>query len=182
MAKRYPTAEDIAEMRARGYDQFTVEEAVKRSKRGEALQRLKHQIEAAFAEVSLGSGIGLYEAQALDGYANEDERAKCRERDEKDDWRTIPAKRLNECYSSLSFFDGEGMRFHLPAFLIADLDGNYEFGMDYCLTLCPGEQFALLNTAQAETVRDFLRFIEDEPDYALSRERIRHAIDEYWVA
>ena len=33
--------------------------------------------------------------------------------DEKDDWSKIAVADLNQCYSSLSFFDAEGMRFHL---------------------------------------------------------------------
>ena len=182
MAKRYPSAEDIAEMRARGYDPATIAEAVERSKRGDTLERLKRQIEAAFAGVKLGSGIGLYEAQALDGYATEAKQAKCRERDESENWQAISVQRLNECNSSLSFFDAEGMRFHLPAFLLADLDGTFDFDMDFHLTRCPDERFILLNSAQAQAVQDYLRFIEDEPDYASSRADIRHAIEEYWVA
>jgi hypothetical protein len=32
---------------------------------------------------------------------------------------------LNRCNSSLSFFDAQGMLFHLPAFLLASLNGDY---------------------------------------------------------
>jgi hypothetical protein len=40
---------------------------------------------------------------------------------------------LNACYSSLSFFDAEGMRFPLPAFLIAELNGGYLQDMSFQL-------------------------------------------------
>jgi len=38
------------------------------------------------------------------------------------------------CNSSLSFFNADGMRFHLPAFLIAELKGEYRCGIEICLT------------------------------------------------
>ncbi len=43
------------------------------------------------------------------------------------------------------------MRFHLPAYLIADLQGAYNFGMAFCLTHLNDytiSQFALLSDAQ----------------------------------
>jgi hypothetical protein len=181
MSPRYPSADDIAEMRARGYDRSVIEEAIERSKRRQVLEQLKMKIRVAFANVRLGSGVGLREAQALDGYADEATCAACREKDEKNDWQAISTKDLNECYSSLSFFDAEGMRFHLPAYLTADLDGTYQFGMAFCLTQCSGEQFALLNSSQGTVVREFLIFIEKEPDYQWDQEHIRRAIEEYWV-
>jgi hypothetical protein len=181
MPPRYPSADDIAEMRARGYDHFVIEEAIERSKRREVLEQLKTKIRTAFTNVRLGSGVGLREAQALDGYADEATCAACREKDEKDDWQAIATKDLNECSSSLSFFDADGMRFHLPAYLTADLDGAYQFGMAFCLTQCTGEQFALLNGAQGAVVREYLIFIEEEPDYEWDREHIRRAIEEYWA-
>jgi hypothetical protein len=65
------------------------------------------------------------------------------------------AELLNKCSSSLSFFDDEGMRFHLPAYLIADLNGEYRFGMAFALTQSSeiDEQFWLLNQDQREAVR-----------------------------
>lgn len=168
-------------MRARGYDPSVIDQAIERSKRREALELLKGRIRIAFAGVRLGSGVGLREAQAIDGYADDGARARCRERDEKEDWQAIGTTDLRECNCSLSFFDAEGMRFHLPAYLIADLDGNYGFGMAFHLTQCPDERFSLLSALQAKALREYLRFIEDEPDYALDREQIQNALKEYWV-
>ncbi|MFB3784985.1 MAG: DUF6714 family protein [bacterium] len=37
------------------------------------------------------------------------------------DWRTLEAKMLDENYTALSFFSEAGLRFFLPAFLLADL-------------------------------------------------------------
>ena len=98
------------------------------------------------------------------------------------DWSRISAKALNECNSSLSFFDDEGMRFHLPAYLLGDLNGSYEYGMAFVLTQASSreEQFGLLNKEQRETVRTYLKFIENEPEYAFDREDIRNALNNYW--
>lgn len=89
------------------------------------VDRLCKLISEAFAGVRLGKGVGLEEGQAIDGYADEETRARYRARDEKEDWSRIPAKRLIDWSSSLSFFDPAGMRFHLPAFLMADLQGRH---------------------------------------------------------
>jgi hypothetical protein len=179
---RYPSAEDIAEMRARGYDSSVIDEAIERSRRRETIEQVKTRIRAAFAGVRLGAGIGLREAQAMDDCADDETRARCREMDEKNDWQAIRAADLRKCHSSLDFFDGKGMRFHLPAYLIADLDGDYGFGMEFHLTQCPGahECFFLLNAAQRRAVGEYLHFIKDEPDYAMDREDIQGAIVEYW--
>jgi sarcosine oxidase delta subunit len=50
----------------------------------------------------------------------------------------------------------------------------------FCLTRNK-EVFALLNEAQVAAVRDYLLFIEEEPDYEFDREDIRRALEESWV-
>ena len=153
-------------MRARGYDPSTIREAEERSKQWHRSQDLCDRIRKAFAGVRLGNGIGLRQAQGLDDYETE---AKClsyREMDEKEDWGRIPIGELNQCYSSLSFFDDEGMRFHLPAYLIAELNGEYKQGMAFQLGHLSDlsmQQYSLLNHSQREAVRDMaLLMIEDK--------------------
>jgi hypothetical protein len=98
---KYPTPADIAKMRARGYDQTTIAEAEQQSKRLTAAQEVCRVIEAAFAGVTLGHGVGLQEAQGLDDYADAQTCADYRASDEKDDWQRIPAEALCRCNSSL---------------------------------------------------------------------------------
>ncbi|RYD61323.1 MAG: hypothetical protein EOP83_17295 [Verrucomicrobiaceae bacterium] len=141
------------------------------------------RIRLAFAGVALGGGVGLQQAQGLDDYEDEETCAKLRLEDEKEDWSRISCDLLNACNSSLSFFDAEGMRFHLPAYLIADLMGEYGFGMDFDLTHLSDhkvEQFALLSAAQRAAVRDYLRFIFEEPDYEFGRPHIERALVGFW--
>lgn len=180
---KYPTPADIAEMKARGYDPNTIAEAEQQSKRWTSAQEVCRVIEAAFAGVTLGAGVGLQEAQGLDDYAAAETCAAYRANDEKDDWHRISAEALGRCNSSLSFFDAEGMRFHLPAYLIADLRGEYGFGMAFCLTQTSDydRYFRLLSGAQRGAVRAFLLHILDDRDYEFDRPHILRALDEYWT-
>jgi hypothetical protein len=133
--------------------------------------------------VKLGKGVGLREAQGLDDYEDAATRARYRASDEKEDWSRIPAEELNRSYSSLSFFDAEGMRFHLPAYLIAELQGLYGqdlvFHLTYPSSLTDGT-FALLSPAQRSAVRAYLLHIAASPDHRLSRADKR-ALDGYWA-
>ena len=181
---KYPSPADIAEMKARGYDSTTIAEAECQSKRWTLAQQVCQAIETAFSGVTLGGGVGLTEAQGLDDYADEATLAAYRSDDEKDDWHRIPVEALNHCNSSLSFFDAEGMRFHLPGYLLADLRGDYGFGVTFCLTHLSDHcltQFALLSPAQRAAVRAFLLHILDDPDEEFHRSDITRALNEYWT-
>lgn len=181
MKFKYPSPADIEEMKARGYERETIDRALEQSKRWHEAESIRASIRNAFAGMKLGNGVGLYQAQGIDGYEDAEACATYRANDEKEDWSRISVKALNECNSSLSFFDGEGMRFHLPAYLLGDLNGTYEHGMAFVLTQTSQQeaQFRLLNNEQREAVRDYLKFIESEPEYAFDRESIRNALSTY---
>lgn len=85
-------------------------------------EALIHKIYEAFRDVKLENGVGLWEAQGHDDRLSAEKCAELREKDEKEDWKKIPIMDLYKCSSSLSFFDAEGLRFHLPIFLLLDLD------------------------------------------------------------
>lgn len=146
-------------------------------------EALCNKIREAFAGVTLGSGIGLQQAQGIDDHEDEATCARYRASDEQEDWTRIPVSELNRCNSSLSFFDAEGMRFHLPAYLIADLQGTYNFGMAFCLTESHdyARYFGLLSDAQRKVVREFLLHICEKPDYKFDRPYIIRALEEYWI-
>jgi hypothetical protein len=154
-----------------------------RSQRWPEAQRICDLIREAFAGVMLGNGVGLRETRALDDYEDAAACAAIRAGDETEDWQRIPVEELTR-YNGLAFFDAEGMRFHLPAFLIADLEDKYRMDMifwlthlsDHCLS-----QFELLSDVQRRAVREYLLFIFDDPDSCFDQEDIRRALDEYWV-
>ena len=188
---KYPSPADIAEMKARGYDPTTIAEAERqiaeaqrKEERRPLAEAVCQDIETAFSGVTLGSGVGLTEAGGLDDYADAATLAAYRANDEKEDWRLIPAEALQRCNSSLSFFDAEGMRFHLPAYLLAELRDEYGFGVTFCLTHLSEHcvsQFALFSSAQRAAVRAFLLHILDDPDEQFHRSDIVRALNEYWT-
>lgn len=140
-------------------------------------------ITSAFKDVKLENGIGLSEANAIDDYKDKPFRDQCRSNDEKDRWDAIPSSVLNKNYTSLSFFDDKGMRFHLPAFMIAELKGEYRFGMSFALTHLSEHtrsQFKLLSKTQREVVRSFLEYLLEQPDYEFEKPTIKAAIENYW--
>lgn len=140
--------------------------------------RTKAAIRDAFAGVTLGDGIGLGEAQALDDYASNEVRAACRADDEKSDWTTIAVEVLNKHSGSPSFFDAEGMRFHLPAYLIADLDNVYEHEFAYHL-YGPPEKFSLLTRRQRSAVELYLRAICERENTASYRFDVKRVLEEW---
>lgn len=138
----------------------------------------------AFKDVKLGNGIGLREAQGIDDYATAEVCASYRANDEKDSWQNIAVKELNQCYSSLSFFDAEGMRFHLPAYLIADLNGEYQQDITYTLAYLNEyriKQFSLLSPAQRNAVRTFVLYLSVNDNYIYDRPHILRSLEEYWT-
>ena len=149
------TTED---MRARGYDPETIANEERLQAHYRAGLSLIPIIAEAFTGVKLGDGVGLSEGRAIDDYEDAATRAACRAVDEKDDWSRLTSDQLSHFSSSLSFFDQAGMRFHLPAFLIADLRDQFGFGMAFWLTYTgrPYEDsFGLLSVEQRAAFDSF---------------------------
>lgn len=126
------------------------------------------QIEDAFADTELGDGIGLLEANGLDDYACEEELQRFRAADEKLDWRRISYSDLERCYSSPSFFNARGFVFHLPAFLIAELNDKHPYGFIDRLFRAeehPEGWRRLLSNKQRNAIIATLELIHDHPKY-----------------
>ena len=143
---------------------------------------LESEIRSAFRGVRLGSGIGLLEGQAIDNWCSDQEQKLARSNDEQHEWEKIPPDRLRACESSLSFFDAEGMLFHLPAFMIAEVNNNLSIGIEFTLTHAPymPEKFSLLNDAQRHAVRMLLQYMESIAGHRIQKEEISRAIELYW--
>jgi len=149
-------------------------------------KRVAELIRKAFHGVTLGDGVGLMEAQGLDAYAGPATLAEYRSQDEKDDWSAIPVSELNSCSSSLSFFDAEGMRFHLPAYLIADLEGQLTtVSLEFHLTYTGDNalsRFSQLSDSQHNAVREYLLLRLSDSNYEFERPMIQEALNSYWTA
>jgi len=140
-------------------------------------------IESAFEGVRLGAGIGLWEAQAIDDYETESIQRKNRAKDEKDEWKNLKTEDLQRCHSSLSFFDADGMKFHLPAYIISTLKGEdvedpvfHLVGLDeYALS-----RFTSLDSKQKGAVRTFLEWCSEQEEFEFEGPNITRALNEFW--
>lgn len=179
----FPGAAEIEQMKARGEDPVAIYAAEERLALGREAERIKAEVFRAFDGVTLGAGIGLFEAQGIDDYRTEAACAELRAGDEKSDWRAIAADDLKGCYSSLSFFDAEGMRFHLPAYLVLDLEGrfNQELTFTLAMSMLVEEQMALLNGEQRAVVRRYLELALRDDTHAFEHDHIRRALAGYWA-
>jgi hypothetical protein len=129
-------------------------------------QELVDEIHLAFRDVKLEDGIGLWEGQGLDDYADKKTILKLREKDEKENWDKIPFEDLERCESSLCFFDAKGMRFHLPRFMIYELTkpDACDIHWGYCLENGVSgdeysvKQFSLLSRPQIACIAHFIEF------------------------
>lgn len=159
-------------------DPTTIDKA--RSKR---LAELRTLISNAFAGVTLGNGVGLCETHALDDYEDQATCAASRACDEKQDWRGLPSKYLTGDRGGLAFFDAEGMRFHLPAFLLAELEtGDLSMMAHYLSHLSDHVcwQLSLLSEPQRQAVRAWLHaHLEDTADPS-EHLTIRRSLDGFW--
>lgn len=168
------TADDIEDLRDRRVDESLIEAYTLWIEKASQLDPLVQSIEKAFADLTLGDGIGLLEGCGLDDYASSEKLAEMRSRDERTDWRRIDAEMLNRYYSSLSFMDLRGIVFHLPALLIAELNDQYDYGFIHRLLdggLLPG-WLELLSPAQRNAIADVLTLIREHPEYSDRREDI----------
>lgn len=140
------------------------------------------RIEASFANTKLGHGIGLFEANGLDDYAPDDELRRLRALDEKHDWKLISVTDLAKCYCSPTFFDPHGFVFHLPAFLIAELNDKHPYGFIdrlYAANEHPKGWRVLLTREQRDAIIATLELIRDHPNYQHEMDDIDAAINRY---
>jgi hypothetical protein len=141
-------------------------------------------IRHAFRGVRLEDGVGLNEAQGIDDHETDWWLAQRRSTDEKEDWLAIPPERLNDCNSSLSFFDAAGMRFHLPAYMIAENEGTYRFDLLVHLAKRPesNKQFNLFSSEQRAAVAAYLTHLRSQDDYVEEQAIIDRALTTYWAS
>jgi len=147
------------------------------------IEYIKSEIIAAFIDVKLKDGIGLWEAQAIDDYESKAHQATARNKDIKDNWQLLTNDDLFHCDSSLSYFDAQGMLFHIPAFITAELNDKLNTGPIYPLTslaISNPDIFKLLNVSQKRCVVMFLEWCAAQPDYDFEKPDIERALQEYW--
>ena len=106
-----------------------------------------------------------------------------RQIDVKDNWDTIPSEELQRCHSSLSFFDADGMRFHLPAFIVGSLKNEVDDPIFHLTHLSEyaESQFTSLNKEQVSAIVNYLNWCLETPEYQHERPMIEKALNGYWA-
>jgi hypothetical protein len=145
-------------------------------------EQLIEIINVAFSKVSLGDGIGLLEAQALDNYESEEVQKKQREKDEKSNWKSIPYDVLQNSHSSLSFFDANGFRFHLPAYIVGSINGKVDDPIFHLTDLegYASSKLVTLSSNQKNAVISYLTWCLTEDEYQFDYEEILIALNKFW--
>jgi hypothetical protein len=179
---KYLNPDEIQKLKEGGYDRVLLE-ARSDSERWKAANRLRAKIEAAFVGVTLGDGIGLKEGDGIDDYSDANLLAQLHAQDERRDWHRLTSDDLLSYQNSISFMDAEGIRFHLPAWMLAELRDEGIAGLIWSICrIAPHNEkkFALLSTEQRAVVREFLEFMRADPDCIHDQREIDAAIEHIW--
>jgi hypothetical protein len=144
-------------------------------------QALIAEITRAFDGVTLGDGITLHQAVAIDDYKSPEEQWSARRLDRERRWQDVSRTVLAECQTAPSFLDQKGFVYYLPAFMVRgleDLDHDTGVSFDSCVyrllhdfpnslrKLEPASIAAKygFTGAQSRAVARFLRFVVGPDD------------------
>ncbi len=145
------------------------------------IEGLIRQIHEVFAGVELGGGETIHQAH-LEGIFGRGKRwLAAGEKDPESHWSEVPDWKLESGFSTLSFFDVEGWRFYLPAFLCWSLrnwrttDSTTVHSVVWDLTFNEhwAARYESLNRTQSEAVYAFLDFFDRYSGEADAGEAIR---------
>ena len=149
------------------------------------IELLIKRIQNAFAGTQLEDGVTIHEAH-LDGcYLKEEDRLEARAKDTEVDWSEVPDWKIERFPSALSFFDVQGWRFYIPAYMIWTLKNWRTTNLivaDYVVwefdptTDSSLPRYESLSAEQAYAAYWFVKFF---CDYS-GDEESRHAMDAYW--
>lgn len=150
-------------------------------------------VEDAFEDVSLGTGVSLSEAMRKDGVMQAF-RSEGRVEDECLDWHRIIIEDQGHQSDALSFMDAQGLKFHLPAFLMVLLETarhgaapRLELG-GVVGALRPGggsvaawshARLSVFNAAQTRAICLVLQFIAEYATCSFDRADARKAL-KFW--
>jgi hypothetical protein len=176
------TPQDIENLRQRGESPENIAMAEEYLRAVPRLERLAELVTTAFAGMTLDDGIGLREADGIDGYANDEKLRELRLLDEKTDWTRISAELLEYCNAAPSFLDAKGMRFHLSAFLVAELRGDLSLSfLDRLIhhSFSAEGFIELLTPEQRHAIISVLSFVGSQGIYSYGSWQIAQAIARY---
>jgi hypothetical protein len=131
------------------------------------------EIRHAFRGVHRGR-ITLHEAEVIDEYGSDEQRAEARQRDTDDCWERVPDDHIAECTTALCYLDPESWRYYIPAYMIwslrhlrisnsciidATINAFVPSNVDVALDEHSMERYRLLSVEQSKAVCRFLRYM-----------------------
>lgn len=129
-------------------------------------EELVQSIYDVFKDVKLEDGIGVLEADKIDQHYKRDspECMKAYHEDEREDW----TKLLSTFFQDWAFMDDKGIRFHLPCFLLQDIDKKAP-GDNPLISILTNstsdfivDKLSILNITQKAIVLNFLNYKIEE--------------------
>lgn len=149
-------------------------------------------IEHAFSKVLLGEGIGIFEAEAIDNYASEQQTKKARAKDREfwRHWSEVPQEVISQASFALCFADPEGMRYLLPAYMAFSIK-NYEESASASVdspiyALGRGEEafggdLSILSSEQRQAIIAYLELmILEAGEYYVDASMASYAYEKFW--
>jgi len=130
-------------------------------------QELIDAIYKSFKGVTLNDGVGLYEADCIDEYLDKNSQVYIdwKQKDERENWENLLPIILSNNYhervhsSNWFFMDAKGKKFHLPCYLLQDLDEKLNGNNPFITSLTNNSiDLISLDTLQKQTVIDFLDY------------------------
>lgn len=164
----------------------------------DTIETLTLQIGVAFADVTREDGVTLHEADVIDDYGSDEQRAAARQLDTDRHWSEVEDALIDTLPSAFSFLDDRGFRYYLPAYMCSALrnfDTTTSAARDTVLLALsigrwygsgePGaapipERFHMLSPAQAQTVCRFLRFFAAHGGSDSEIKQTQETLDDYW--
>jgi hypothetical protein len=159
----------------------------------ESLEAVIAAIRTAFAGTRRGA-ITLYEAEVIDSYGDDDERARARRLDTESSWDRVPEASIEDCPWALAHLDPLSWRFYVPAYMswtlahfltndsiVADFT-IYTFVInedDERLAAYARARFQTLDPAQSRAVCRFLRYMATHDDRC-DGSAARRALGQTW--
>lgn len=141
------------------------------------------QVKEVFSGVELGDGISLMEALEIDSHSTDAVCLKARQEDIGQCWESYTPDRLRGTFAALAFLDPLGMRFYLPAFLIAELKGDLDEELVWHLCRVDrafSRRFSALCNVQRKVVCQVLSHFASLNSYRPQRLMLERALKDYW--
>ncbi len=149
------------------------------------------EIHAVFGEAELGDGLSLHQAGAMDLMLTAEEVELSRRLDSETRWQDIPDSKVEEFHYALTFMDPEGLRFHLPRFMVYSLEhpGLDSPAVDAAVYACDfGDdmadevlaQFNAMSRRQMRTIANFLVFVAESKDEDYDVLVAAMAVESFW--